>query len=185
MTEPLTKPPADITPDSKDWTWVLREPCGACGLEASTIRSEQVGDELRAAAQALATALEQDGATRRPQPAVWSPLEYACHVRDVFRVFGGRLDRMLTEEDPLFANWDQDATAREDGYAAQDPQVVAQELLDASEVLAARFDALPAGVWERRGRRSDGAQFTVATLAQYLVHDPVHHVWDVTAARRA
>ena len=31
----------------------------------------------------------------------------------------------------------------------------------------------------RTGRRSDGARFTVTTLGQYLVHDPVHHLNDV------
>lgn len=39
--------------------------------------------------------------------------------------------------------------------------------------------------WERTGLRSDGAQFTVLTLGQYLVHDPVHHVWDVTGVRQS
>ena len=33
--------------------------------------------------------------------------------------------------------------------------------------------------WQRPGGRSDGARFTVGTLARYLLHDPVHHVWDV------
>jgi len=30
------------------------------------------------------------------------------------------------------------------------------------------------------GRRSDGAVFTVASFARYMVHDPVHHLYDVT-----
>jgi len=34
--------------------------------------------------------------------------------------------------------------------------------------------------WERPGRRSHGAHFTVASFARYLVHDPVHHLADVT-----
>ena len=38
---------------------------------------------------------------------------------------------------------------------------------------------------DRRGVRSNGAQFTVATFAAYFLHDVEHHVWDVTAAGRA
>jgi hypothetical protein len=37
--------------------------------------------------------------------------------------------------------------------------------------------------WQRTGRRSDGACFTVESFARYLVHDAVHHLYDVTGAR--
>jgi hypothetical protein len=40
-----------------------------------------------------------------------------------------------------------------------------------------------AGQWQRTGRRSDGAHFTVETFARYFIHDPVHHLYDVTSAR--
>lgn len=33
--------------------------------------------------------------------------------------------------------------------------------------------------WERRGLRSNGSEFTVLTLAQYFLHDVVHHLHDV------
>ena len=63
------------------------------------------------------------GRRRRPAAArVWSPLEYACHVRDVFRLFDTRLHLMLDEDDPLFANWDQDETAVAERYSEQDPR---------------------------------------------------------------
>jgi hypothetical protein len=39
--------------------------------------------------------------------------------------------------------------------------------------------------WERTGRRSDGARFTVETFARYFIHDPVHHLYDVTGQRPA
>jgi hypothetical protein len=32
----------------------------------------------------------------------------------------------------------------------------------------------------RPGRRSDGASFTIDTISRYMVHDTIHHVWDVT-----
>ena len=40
--------------------------------------------------------------------------------------------------------------------------------------------AVAAQVWGRTGIRSDGAAFTVDTFARYFLHDPVHHLWDVT-----
>jgi hypothetical protein len=37
--------------------------------------------------------------------------------------------------------------------------------------------------YQRSGRRSDGARFTVETFARYFIHDPVHHLHDVTGHR--
>jgi hypothetical protein len=90
---------------------------------------------------------------------------------------------MLNEADPHFENWDQDKTALEDDYPSQVPTEVADELRAAAEALAFRFDSVAAGEWSRRGFRSDGAAFTVTSFAQYLMHDPVHHLWDVGAER--
>lgn len=86
---------------------------------------------------------------------------------------------MLDEDDPLYPNWDQDASAVADRYNEQDPVVVADELIAAAADLAAEFERLDDDQWARRGRRSDGASFTVATFARYLIHDPVHHLFDV------
>jgi len=116
----------------------------------------------------------------RPAPDVWSPLEYASHVRDVFRLFAIRLDLMLTEENPLFANWNPNDTAEAERYDLAEPAVVSAELVAAAEALAARFDALTSEQLDRPGRRSDGAEFTVLSFARYEIHDPIHHLWDVT-----
>src|SRR5687767_7536500 len=99
-----------MTPDTKDWTWVLDRPCPECGLDTSGLRVTDVGSMIRANAVAWSQVLAGGGPVRRrPSEDVWSPLEYACHVRDVFRLFDERLQLMLGEDDPLFANWDQDA----------------------------------------------------------------------------
>ena len=112
---------------------------------------------------------------------MWSPLEYGCHVRDVFRKFDERLQLMLKEVDPHFENWDQDKTALEDDYPSQVPAEVAAALKEAAESLARHFDAVSSDQWSRRGFRSDGSAFTVESIARYLMHDPVHHLWDVGA----
>jgi hypothetical protein len=171
-----------IVPDDKDWTWVLGEPCPECGVEAAAIDLAGVGDLTRTCGVRFAAVLTRRSdadVRRRPDPATWSPLEYACHVRDVFRTYDARLARMLTEDDPLFQNWDQDATAVEDRYGEQDPATVAAELRAAAALLGEAFDTVAGDQWERPGRRSDGASFTVASFARYFVHDPLHHLHDV------
>lgn len=171
----------DIVPDAKNWTWVLEKRCDDCGFDASVFDATQTGPAVRDLADRWQMVLARPDVGVRPSTDVWSPLEYGCHVRDVFRVFDERLALMLTKGDPQFANWDQDATAIEDGYASQDEQVVAVQLAEAAQSLADRFGAVGVDQWERHGFRSDGSVFTVESLGRYLMHDPVHHLWDVDA----
>ena len=168
-----------ILPDDKDWTWVLERPCPECGFDASGLGPEEVAAGLRANAGAWRALLDHPAVATRPREDRWSALEYACHVRDVFRLYDQRLALMLEHDAPTFPNWDQDVTAEEDRYGEQDPATVVADLEAAGAQLADSFDAVTGDQWQREGARSDGAQFTVDTFARYLLHDPVHHVWDV------
>lgn len=169
-----------IIPEDKDWTYVLEQGCAECGLDVSSIDPGEVAALALENAAAWETLFERsDLVTVRPADDRWSALEYACHVRDVYALAQVRLGRMLTEDDPLFANWDQDATAVEERYAEQDPDIVLAMLAAEAKGFAAAFDAVAGGQWDRPGRRSDGARFTVASIARYFIHDPVHHVYDV------
>lgn len=170
-----------ITPDTKNWTWVLERPCPECGFRAEDHPAVRTGADLRQNVERWPDLLADPRAALRPSDDRWSALEYGCHVRDVFRIYDERLTRMLAEDGPSFENWDQDVTAVEEDYPAQDPTTVAAALVEAGRRLADRFDAVGAGDWERTGHRSDGSDFTVATFATYFLHDPIHHVHDVQA----
>jgi len=171
-----------IVPDDKDWTWVLERPCSECGFDATAIEATAVAQQIRDTAARYAEALLSSDAARRPSPATWSPLEYSCHVRDVHRVFAGRLALMLKEDDPEFENWDQDATALDERYAEQQSAEVSDQLVSAATAVADAYDAVPPDAWGRTGRRSNGSTFTIGTLASYHLHDVVHHLWDIEAA---
>jgi hypothetical protein len=131
----------------------------------------------------IADAARAPDSADRPTPEVWSALEYACHVRDVCAIFTARLTAMLDEDDPVFANWDQDATALEDRYWTQRPGLVAGQLIAAAETVSGCFGTVEGAQWSRSGRRSNGSTFTVWTLAVYFLHDLAHHAHDVAASR--
>ena len=171
-----------IEPDIKDWTWVLDQPCPECGFEASALTVDRIPGVIRDNATTWEAVLTLDDAGVRPEPTTWSPLEYACHVRDVHRIFDLRVGLMIDQDEPTFANWDQDETAVAERYAEQDPATVAGELLDAAESVAERYESVPPGAWGRRGFRSNGSEFTVESIGLYHLHDIVHHAWDVRAA---
>lgn len=175
----VTTPDA-IEPDTKDWTWVLTRTCPDCGFEPALINRADVAGRIREDAADWVHRLAAPDVRTRAVPGVWSTLEYACHVRDVHRIFDHRVHLMLHEDEPQFPNWDQDETAIADDYASQDPAVVATELFDAASVVADAYASVPADAWSRRGLRSNGSEFTVETIAIYHLHDVVHHAYDVT-----
>lgn len=182
MTNPESSP-APGQADDKDWTWVLDRPCPECGADVGALDVAKIAALNRENTAAWADLLTTSDAVRvRPAPDVWSPLEYAAHVRDVFKLFVTRLDLMLEEDNPMFANWNPNETAEAERYDLQDPNIVAREIEEAGYFLADRFEALRPGQLDRPGRRSDGAEFSVLSFARYEIHDPLHHLWDVTGA---
>lgn len=175
----MPESPVEVEGDDKDWTWVLERSCPECGFDPATRRPQATGQAVRATVPRWQRVLTRPDARDRPSPQVWSPLEYGAHVRDVCTLFRERLQAMLATDGARFANWDQDATAREKHYDRDDPADVARDYAAAADRLAAEFDDVVGAQWEHRGYRSNGSEFTVATLGVYLLHDLEHHLADV------
>lgn len=165
-------------PDTKDWTVVEHEPCAECGFDAASIEPRELSALVLAETAGWTAILARPDAAERPSPLVWSPLEYACHVRDVILVFTQRLGMMLTQPNPRFSNWDQDATAVADRYWEQSPAAVAGQLDAAARTMSTLWSEIRDDEWARKGTRSDGAPFTVASLGTYLIHELHHHLAD-------
>jgi hypothetical protein len=168
--------------DPRDWTFVLRQGCDECGHDTRSISQDRLATALHDSVdQWVATLIGPDAQPARlmvrPSPGVWSPIEYASHVADVMDVFQERIYLMLTEDNPTFVSIDPDAMAA--AYAGRTPSAAAALLTGASNRLGDVFASLAPQLWERPGRRADGAQFSVLSLAQYFMHDNLHHLFDV------
>nr|WP_212754091.1 DinB family protein [Nakamurella aerolata] len=170
-----------IVADTKDWTWTIERSCPECGFDAGAVPAGDIGDAVLRLTEPWQQVLRRRDVADRPDPQVWSPLEYGAHIRDVCQIFAVRLRQLLTEDDARFTNWDQDATAEQSRYAEQDPLVVAGDIRSAAESLAVAYRGVPDRAWGRKGLRSNGSEFTVLTLGQYLLHDLAHHLVDVRA----
>ena len=168
-----------LLPDTKDWTWVLERRCPECGFDATALSGNEVSAVLADNAVQWRIRMSADDVRLRKLEDVWSPLEYACHVRDVLALAQERILLMLNHEHPAFANWDQDATAIAARYELQDPDLVAQELLSRASELVELLDAIEPPSWSRSGVRSNGSIFTIDSFARYMLHDVVHHLYDV------
>lgn len=173
-----------VPPDTKDWTWVLDRVCPDCAYDSSAPSRDELGTVAGSLGERWTRVLLAVPEPRtRPDPAVWSPLEYACHVRDVLELAVYRSELMLREDDPLFENWDQDATAVDDDYAGQEPALVLEQVRAAAGAYSELLRSVEAAAWGRPGRRSNGSAFTVESFTRYLLHDAVHHLTDVSGQR--
>ena len=171
--------------DTKDWTWVLDRACGECGFDAGAFDRLAIPRAFRRNAQVWFALLADPDAGERTRSDRWSTLEYACHVHDVHQIYHDRVTQMLADDNPLFDNWDQDQAAVDGRYDGQLPSIIGPTLVASAYAMSDLYDSVPPLSWQRRGRRSDGHEFTVETLARYQLHDVVHHLHDVRYAARA
>ena len=168
--------------DDKDWTWVLERPCDECGFHANTLARGELGPRMRAVGGTWRELINRG--TRIHQLSdnddrTWTPLQYGCHVRDEFEIFEERARKMLKKrKPPTFKDWDQDEEADRSNYAEQDPAKVAYDLASNAGKFADLLDRVHGEDWDKEGMRSDGAKFTVESLARYALHDTEHHLWD-------
>ncbi len=123
----------------------------------------------------------------RPGPKIWSALEYACHVRDVFLIQRERLYLALVEECPSFAKMYREERAFLARYAAEDPDDVGRELKLAAEMLAWAFEGLDDSQLSRRCVYNfpEPTERDVLWLGRQAVHEGEHHLRDVDAGLRS
>jgi DinB superfamily len=183
----LTSVPRPFRDDVRLFDFVgyraLDEVCAECGF-SYTIGRAEIKPWLRSEANAFVETFARfdDTAVRiRPAPDVWSPLEYACHLRDVMRVQTERVVLAQREVEPVFVPMGRDERVVEDRYNEQDPTVVANELLTSAETLAAFLDGLDAAGWARTGvyNYPEPALRTVEWIAIHTTHELLHHRGDL------
>lgn len=167
------------------------EPCPECGFDPSAVAD--LAAEIDALGRKLAAPLTrylpgEDGPAlvrTRPDPETWSPLEYACHVRDVLRLFDQRTASMVTEPGVRLGSWDHEAAVVDNVYNDEDPAVVAGEIADASAAYASTLRDLDDEQWSAAGERDPGDVVTVDTLARQGLHEARHHQLDIGRGLRS
>jgi hypothetical protein len=161
--------------------------CDQCDFDYDSLERADVprvlasiGDEFR---RALSARAMHEALRRRPRPEVWSALEYACHVRDVFLWQRDRLYLALVEDRPRFVRMYRDERAVLAHYNQQDPQVVANQVVVAAQLIAQAFADLEGGAWERRFVYNwpTPQERNVAWLGVHTVHEGRHHLQDFRA----
>jgi S-DNA-T family DNA segregation ATPase FtsK/SpoIIIE len=157
--------------------------CDECGFVYAAVSAADLPRRLEAAGPRFVAALATvHDPRRRPAPAVWSPLEYTCHVRDVLRVQRERLALALRTDNPEFVPMGREERVTGDAYNTQAPQLVLAELSEAATGLARDFGALRPAQWSRTGIYNWPVveSRTILWLGRHTVHELEHHLMDLT-----
>lgn len=159
------------------------ERCGQCGFEYDLDEAPGAGAAIVAGVDTFVTVLgaAPSDPARRPQPGVWSPLEYGCHTRDVLLVQRERVLAARRQDRPAFEPMGRDERVEHDGYGAQDPASVARQMTDAAAMFAHVLARLDDSDWERRVVYTypARAERSLRWVAVHTVHEVRHHLEDV------
>lgn len=117
----------------------------------------------------------------RPQPQIWSGLEYCCHIRDVFLTQRERLFIALVEQNPSFSPLYADQRVTLARYGAEDIKQVALEI----EMSANLFSKTLLEINDEQRLRTfvygypANGERDIIWLARHSLHEASHHLLDV------
>jgi hypothetical protein len=117
----------------------------------------------------------------RPSPRVWSPLEYACHGRDMLLVQRERVLAARRLDRPVAVPMGRDERVEHDGYNDQQPDAVARQLAEAALLLSNVFTRLSSTDWERTVMYTypEQRQRSLRWVAANTIHELRHHLRDI------
>jgi hypothetical protein len=117
----------------------------------------------------------------RPAPDVWSAIEYACHVRDVWLVQRDRAILALVEDTPSYPRMFRDERTDLAGYQREDVTDVASEVVMAANLMAKLFEGLASDQLARPCiyNYPEPTERDVAWLGRHTLHEATHHLDDL------
>jgi hypothetical protein len=168
--------------------------CEECGFDYEGVPDADVGDKLRSFGRRYRAPLTRglpgeslDALLRaHPTPGVWSALEYACHVRDVFAIMLGRVERAVAEDKPTLESMGGELLVESEQYNEQDPLAVVDDLAANAEAAAAVFEALDDAASARTVifPYPEPTERDVHWMIRHTIHEGHHHLLDVGRALR-
>lgn len=161
----------------------MTDPCAGCGFVYDLRQAGTAGDDICARAAAVVDVLRDNAidVRSRPRPDVWSPLEYACHLRDVLLVQRERVLAARRTNGADCASMGREERAQHDGYNEQDCTDVARQLSDAAALFSNVLARLSAQDWDRAViyHYPETSERSLRWVAVHTAHELQHHLLDV------
>ena len=131
----------------------------------------------------LVSGLDEAALAKRTVPDKWSLKELVGHLRGVQRVFEGRVNAILAEDNPLIAKYTPEQDAEFDRMVSQSAEELLTGFFDERAILASRLEALSPAQWHRSGRHPEFQHFDVHFQVEYMVHHEAHHIYQMLLRR--
>jgi hypothetical protein len=156
--------------------------CAECGFRYDLSDAPAAAGDIRRLAGEVATVLRTPGhrLAERREPELWSPLEYGCHLRDVFLVQRERVLQARRDNGFTCVTMGRDIRVEHEGYADQQPADVARQLTDAALLFGNVLDRLGAD-WDNEMVYSwpEPHRASLRWVAVHTVHEARHHLHDI------
>ncbi len=127
--------------------------------------------------------LSDDELRRQHSPDEWSALEVCCHLRDYAEEEGVRVRRLVEEDEPTLATYDQEAWARERDYQREDIGRMRTAQRAFWGGLAYQLEGLTDAQWERAGTHPERGTVTVRSRAERQVEHARAHLEQIRTIR--
>ena len=154
-----------------------------CGLDPEQLTIDAAADLIGTLGpryrEAFAVAEgDRERLRAKPDPDVWSSLEYVVHLRDSVRYHGALTNRALKEDRPEFGAPDPDAIAQKRELQRRRSRRGARQSRAADDTLRVAGAGLGEGELDRVVIR-DGNEVTVRYMVRNVAHEGHHHLQDV------
>jgi hypothetical protein len=134
---------------------------------------------------ALVKGASKRALSRRPLPDKWSVTEILAHLADVELVQGFRIRMILGAPGTPLQGFDQDAWAREGGYASHDPALSLATYLALRKRTLALLRGLSKEQWDRHGMHAERGKETVRRVTEMMAGHDINHERQVRAILKA
>ena len=139
---------------------------------------EMAGDVRR-----ITAGLDEASLAKRTVPDKWSLKELLCHLERLQEVFEGRVQAMLSRDNPEVARYDPEGDAEFDKMLAVSCGDTLAAFLAHRERFADRLEKLSPSEWHRPGKHPDFPNYDVHFQVEYMAHHEAHHIYQMFQRR--
>jgi DinB superfamily len=161
----------------------VTDPCPGCDFTYDLSRAATAGGDIRARAAEIVMILRDNAidVRARSRPDVWSPLEYACHLRDVLLVQRERVLAARRANGADCASMGREERVEHEGYNEQNPDDVARQLADAATLFSNVLARLAGDDWDRTVvyHYPETNERSLRWVAVHTAHELRHHLLDI------
>ena len=120
-----------------------------------------------------------------PRAGEWSALETLTHLRDVVvHVYGLRIRRLLYEDAPVFADFDEEGYRPASLARGERIEYLLDTIVGEHEQLARLLQGLPDAEWVRQGRHPQFGVMSIEFLARRVGEHAEEHANQIAEATR-